>query len=230
MITIVGAGLAGLSAAYHLNTEYTLLERETTVGGLCKSTNIKGYTFDYAPHILFTRDTYTKTLFQSLLGENLQTHTRRAYIYMNDTYVKYPFEANLHPLPEKIKQECIQGVIDRPQIEPKNFLEWIQTTMGSGIAKYYMVPYNEKIWKYPLESMNTEWIAGRIPTPSVEEMRRGATAPQPMDYGPNAEFWYPKHGGIGALADSLAENLSVKLEAEATWFTPSSDGVETLYV
>ncbi len=230
MITIVGAGLAGLSAAYHLKTEYTLLERENQVGGLCRSTNINGYTFDYAPHILFTRNPYTRELFHSLLGDNLQTHTRRAYIYMNDTYVKYPFEANLHPLPAKIKEECIQGVIDRPHIEPKNFKEWIQTTMGSGIAKHYMVPYNEKIWKYPLKSMNTEWIAGRIPSPSVEEIRRGAEAPQPLDYGPNAEFWYPKQGGIGALADSLAENLSVKLGAEATWFNPSPKGVETRYV
>ena len=230
MITIVGAGLAGLSAAYHLKTGYTLLEREKQVGGLCRSININGYTFDYAPHILFTRNPYTRELFHSLLGENLQTHTRRAYIYMNDTYIKYPFEANLYPLPTKIKEECIQGVIDRPHIEPKNFMEWIQTTMGSGIAKHYMVPYNEKIWKYPLESMNTQWITGRIPTPSIEEMRRGANAPQTIDYGPNAEFWYPKHGGIGALADSLAENLSVKLGAEATGFNTSKGSVETLYV
>ena len=71
MITIVGAGLAGLSAAYHLNKEYTILERETTVGGLCKSININGYTFDYAPHILFTRNPYTKQLFKEQLGDGL---------------------------------------------------------------------------------------------------------------------------------------------------------------
>ncbi len=79
----------------------------------------------------------------------------------------------------------------------------------------------EKIWKYPLELMNTEWIAGRVPAPSVEEMRKGAEAPQPIDYGPNAEFWYPKHGGIGALAESLAENLPVKLGAEANVVQPN---------
>ena len=230
MITIVGAGLAGLSAAYHADTPYTLLEKETQVGGLCRSININGYTFDYAPHILFTRNPYTKQLFKKLLGENLETHTRRAYIYMKDTYVKYPFEANLYPLPETIKQECIQGVKNKPDFKPTNFKEWIHTTMGPGIAKHYMTPYNEKIWKYPLQKINTEWIAGRVPSPSIEEMQQGATAPQPQNYGPNAEFWYPKHGGIGALANSLAENLSVKLEAEATWFNPSPKGVETLYV
>ncbi len=230
MITIVGAGLAGLSAAYHMKTGYTVLERDMEVGGLCKSININGYVFDYAPHILFTRNPYTRELFHSLLGENIHTQNRRAYIYMMNTFVKYPFEANLHPLPKEVKEECIQGVLERPGIEPSNFMEWIQATMGSGIAKYYMVPYNQKIWKYPLESMNTEWIAGRVPAPSAEEMRKGAEAPQPIDYGPNAEFWYPKHGGIGALAESLAENVPVKLGAEATWFKPTSTGIETLYV
>ena len=133
MITIIGAGLAGLSAAYHLKTEYTMLEQDTKVGGLCKSTTINGYTFDYAPHILFTRNSYTRNLFKNLLGENLLTHTRRAYIYMNDTYIKYPFEANLYPLPEKIKEECIQGVIDRPKIEPRNFKEWRGWTFPQGL-------------------------------------------------------------------------------------------------
>ena len=229
MITIIGAGLSGLSAAYHLGKDYTVLERDPEIGGLCKSINLDGYVFDLAPHILFTRNPYTRDLFHSLLGDNIATQRRRAYIYMMNTFVKYPFEANLHPLPEHVKEECIRGVMEKPSLDPKNFMEWIQTTMGKGIADYYMVPYNQKIWKYPLEKMNTEWIAGRVPSPSVEEMRKGAEEAQPIDYGPNAEFWYPKHGGIGALANSLAKDIPVKLESEATWFNPSASGVETLY-
>ena len=230
MITIVGAGLSGLSAAYHLKEDYTLLEKENNVGGLCRSTKINGYIFDYAPHILFTRDQYTRELFHKLLAGNLHVQNRRAYIYMQNTYVRYPFEANLYPLPEKTKKECIEGVIDKPSLQPENFYDWIQTTMGPGIAEHYMVPYNEKIWKYPLEKMNTEWIEGRVPSPSIEEIKKGAEKPQPMEYGPNAEFWYPEKGGIQALPESLAENIPVKLGAEAIWFNPSSSGVETQYV
>ena len=113
MITILGAGLSGLSAAYHLKDGYMVLEKEREAGGLCRSVYIDGYVFDYAPHILFTRDEYTRNLFFRLLGENLHTHERRAYIYMMNTYVKYPFEANLSPLPRHVIDECIQGVIDR---------------------------------------------------------------------------------------------------------------------
>jgi UDP-galactopyranose mutase len=105
MITIIGAGLAGLSAAYHLKKDYTVLEKDHKVGGLCKSVNIDGYVFDYAPHILFTRNHYVRDLFHRVLKDNIQIQIRRAYIYLMSTYIKYPFEVNLYPLPEKLYQK-----------------------------------------------------------------------------------------------------------------------------
>ncbi len=229
MITILGAGLSGLSAAYHLKDGYVILEKERAVGGLCRSVNIDGYVFDYAPHILFTRDEYTRGLFFRLLGDNLQTHERRAHIYMMGTYVKYPFEANLCPLPRSVIDECIQGVIDRRQGEPRNFMEWIRSTFGDGIARHYMVPYNLKTWKHPLEEMDTGWIAGRVPSPSVVEMRRGAEGRQDKDFGPNAVFWYPRRGGIGALANQISRGLNVSLGSTATELKPHGDGVKVVY-
>ena len=230
MITILGAGLSGLSAAYHLKDGYMVLEKEREAGGLCRSVYTDGYVFDYAPHILFTRDEYTRNLFFTLLGDNLHTHERRAYIYMMNTYVKYPFEANLSPLPRSVIDECIQGVIDRNQSEPHNFMEWIRSTFGEGVARHYMVPYNQKVWKHPLEMMNTDWIAGRVPSPSVEEMRRGAEGRQGKAFGPNAVFWYPKRGGIGALATQLSRGLNVSLGSTATELKPHGDGVKVVYM
>jgi protoporphyrinogen oxidase len=160
MIPILGAGLAGLSTAYHLEGDHLILEMDSQVGGLCKSVNISGYVFDYAPHILFTRDEYVNALFEDLLEDNLYRHFRKAFIYLKDTFVKYPFETNLSVLPTEIIQDCINGIINRKIKEPLNFEEWIYTTFGDGIAKYYMIPYNRKIWKYDLSRMNIDWIKG----------------------------------------------------------------------
>jgi UDP-galactopyranose mutase len=229
MIPILGAGLAGLSAAYHLNGPHMILEKDPRVGGLCKSVNISGYVFDYAPHILFTRDDYVMTLFEGLLKGNLYRHTRRSYIYLKDAYVRYPFEANLNALPEDIIQECIDGVMNRETTEPTNFEEWIYATFGDGIAKHYMIPYNRKTWKYDLSKMNIDWIRGRVPSPSVEEMKKGAAGTLRKDYGPNAEFMYPKHGGIGALANRLSEGLNVSPDSEVVEVKPSATEVRVKY-
>jgi protoporphyrinogen oxidase len=229
MIPILGAGLAGLSAARHLDGGHMILEKDRQVGGLCKSVKISGYVFDYAPHILFTRNDYVRTLFEDLLKGNLYRHTREAYIYLESVYVRYPFEANLNALPEAVIQECIDGVINRETTEPTNFEEWIYTTFGDGIAKHYMIPYNRKIWKYDLSRMNIGWIRGRVPSPSVEEMKRGAAGTLNKDYGPNAEFMYPRHGGIGSLANQLSRGLNVSISSEAVEVKPSGAEVRVRF-
>ena len=81
MIPILGAGLAGLSAARNLRTDHVILEKDARVGGLCKSVDIDGFIFDYAPHILFTRDDHIRALFEDQLEGNLLKHTREAFIY-----------------------------------------------------------------------------------------------------------------------------------------------------
>lgn len=229
MIHILGAGLAGLSAAYHLNGEHLILEKDREVGGLCKSVDISGYVFDYAPHILFTRDDYVRALFEDVLKGSLCRHIRKSYIYLKDSYVKYPFEVNLNALPTDIIQECIDGVINRKTTEPTNFEEWIYSTFGGGIARHYMIPYNQKIWKYDLSRMNFDWIKGRVPSPSVEEMRKGAAGTIRKNYGPNAEFLYPKHGGIGALAKQLSRDLKVSTSSEVVEIRPSENEVIVKY-
>jgi UDP-galactopyranose mutase len=229
MITILGAGLAGLSAGYHSKENYIILEREKKPGGLSKSTEINGYIFDYAPHILFTKDQYVMQLWKVLLENNLITHRRQAFIYMENTFVKYPFEANLAPLPKSIIKECIEGVKNRPSNHPDNFEEWIVTTFGEGIARHYMIPYNQKIWKYPLNKINIDWLAGRVPTPSIEEMKKGASGKQQKEFGPNAFFHYPKYGGIGRVAESIAERLSISYNSNVTSIRPVKNGVETTF-
>jgi len=229
MIPILGAGLAGLSAARHLKDDHIILEKACNVGGLCKSVNIDGYIFDYAPHILFTRNEYVKTLYKDLLKGNLYKKKRKTYVYLLDTYVGYPFEVNLETLPEDIVQECIEGVMNRETMEPSNFEEWIYTTFGDGIAKHYMIPYNRKIWKYDLSKMNIDWIQGRVPSPSVEEMKKGAAGTRRKDYGPNAEFMYPKHEGIGALANQLCKGLNISLDSKVVEVKPSGTDVRVKY-
>lgn len=114
MILIVGAGLAGLSAAYHLRgMPYKILEREREVGGLCRSYIKDGFTFDYTGHLLHFRQTAIKALVERLLPGRLQRHARKSYVYSHDTYTEYPFQVNTHGLPPEVVRECL---LDRKSV------------------------------------------------------------------------------------------------------------------
>jgi len=109
---ILGAGPTGLSAAYHYGEGATLLERYETVGGLCRSVQDQGFTFDYAGHIMFSADEEVLALYNILLGDNLHWQIREAWIYTDGVYTRYPFQGALYGLPAGIVKECILGAIE----------------------------------------------------------------------------------------------------------------------
>lgn len=88
-----------------------------------------------------------------------------------------------------------------------NFLNWINAKFGSGIAKHFMVPYNEKFWKTPLDTLIHEGIERFIVTPTPEAVISGGLKDTTGRSGYHASFWYPKKGGIQELINSLARGL-----------------------
>jgi len=97
---ILGAGLAGLSAAYMLqelgDTHWQTYEREERVGGHARSVELDGYVFDFGPHILFAADPQIGALIRDLLGSNFTAQSREAFIYHHSygAYTRFPFQAH----------------------------------------------------------------------------------------------------------------------------------------
>ncbi|MET0281776.1 MAG: NAD(P)-binding protein [Steroidobacteraceae bacterium] len=225
---VIGAGPTGLSAAYHLGlagagSTTLLLEREPRVGGWCRSIEDNGFTFDYAGHIMFSNDPYVHGLYETLLGDNVHWQNREAWIYSKSTYTRYPFQGALYGLPSQVLTECLVGALearfgsmkggpaplrDGP---PRNFEEFIYQVWGTGIARHFAVPYNEKLWATPLRDMETSWLGGRVPLPDIEQMITGALEPTPPPMGPNARFGYPLQGGFQALMDAFLPLLKCDL-------------------
>lgn len=110
---IIGAGPTGLSAGYHYGKGALVLEKNASPGGWCRSLNDKGFTFDYAGHIMFSQDPYVLKLYELLLGDNLHWQMREAWVY-NDggAWTRYPFQGSLHGLPPEVIKECILGAIE----------------------------------------------------------------------------------------------------------------------
>ena len=109
---IIGAGPTGLSAAFHLGEGAILLEKNASVGGWCRSTADRGFTFDYAGHIMFSNDPYVLQMYEMLLGPNLHWQNREAWVYSKQVYTRYPFQGALYGLPPKVITECIVGAVE----------------------------------------------------------------------------------------------------------------------
>jgi len=221
-VVILGAGLSGLSAAYHLKENYEIFEKKEKVGGLCRSINIDDFLFDYGPHILFPKDKYVGRLIKKLLGKNLHIQSREAWIYHKfcDVYTRFPFQSHLYNLPIPIVKDCILGffnTLKKMDKKPNNYEEWIIWNFGEGIADYLMIPYAKKIWTISPRKMNFEWVWNRVPRLSMEELLEGALHDNPKLFGFNTEFWYPIHGAIEGLPFSfLSKVKNIKLKKEAT--------------
>jgi protoporphyrinogen oxidase len=206
---VIGGGLAGASAAYHLlGHDPIIFEKESSIGGLCRSFTQDGFTFDCTGHLIHLKNAYVKEMVAGLLPNAFNSHERLAAIYSKATTTPYPFQANTYGLPPAVVKECIVGFVETlnaPGNEvPKNFHEWVLKTFGSGIARYFMLPYNEKFWKQDLRTITADWVSWSIPKPSLDDVVNGALGLTNKGMGYNPRFIYPKTGGIECLPQALA--------------------------
>lgn len=135
------------------------------------------------------------------------------------------------PLPPRLKAAnteescrdcCADGAIadgltadDDKASENENFEHFILRTWGKGIARHFAIPYNRKLWKMPLNEMETSWLGGRVPLPDLAQIVSGALAPLARPVGPNARFGYPLRGGFQALMNGFLPHLTCELETDA---------------
>ena len=213
-ILILGSGLSGVSTAYFLKQKkisVNIFEKETKPGGLCSSTKKQGFVFDFSGHLLHFRDKHTLALVKKVLKGNLARHKRNSYVYASNQLIPYPFQVNFDYLPKGIAQQCLTGFIkSRKQncLKNDNFLQWIHSKFGKGIADFFMIPYNTKLWKIPLDKLECKWAERFVITPTVEQIKGNLDKKNSEHLGYNAFFWYPEKGGIEELIKGFSSGLN----------------------
>lgn len=212
-IVILGGGLTGISTAYHLEQkgfDYKLFEKETTLGGLCGSVTQDGFTFDYTGHLLHVNDPYFHTLIASLVGfDHFNVIHRRSFVFSYNTYTPYPYQINLSGLPTYVIADCIQGYVTRHQHikKTRTFIDWVLKYFGTGFAKHFFAPYQRKIFAHDLNNITASWTGRFVPNTSLEEIIQGITQEHKTSVGYNAQFFYPKRGGIASWVNQFAQHV-----------------------
>lgn len=218
-VAILGAGLTGMSAAFHLaqaGVPYRIFERLPHPGGHAITVEESGYRFDRTGHLLHLRDPDMKALALSWIDEGGYLEVeRRSMIWSNGVYTRYPFQANTFGLPPDVAYACLHGFIkahfaaDKPA--PKNFEEFCLQHFGEGISRHFMIPYNARLWGVPPSEITAAWCSRFVPIPKLEDVLAGAVGLKGPEIGYNARFIYPRIG-IGQLAKGLARALPRPVE------------------
>jgi len=203
---ILGAGPSGLSMGMFLKSKYTILERSNRVGGHAASFEKEGYTFDYGPHIMFSKNKDVLDFMIRSLGENVSRCRRNNKIQFKDRLTRYPFENDLGALDREDNFKCTWGYLNNPYKDkyknPKNLEQWLLSVFGSGICEAYLFPYNRKVWNIPVDKLAMLW-ADRIPRPSTETIVRSALGYPTEGYLHQLFYHYPKQGGYQALSGAF---------------------------
>ncbi len=218
-VLIVGAGPTGLAAARRLEQkgcgDWLIVERAAEPGGLSASfRDAAGFTWDLGGHVIHSHYPEFAEFVSATTGGKLLEHQRRAFIRAAGRWVPYPFQNNLHHLPEDVREECLEGMFEAREASagitspPATFGEWVDRSFGRGVAEHFMRPYNRKIWCRELGELSAAWVGDRVSLPDLDRLAAdGRAGRDDASFGPNSTFTFPKSGGTGELWRRAAEAL-----------------------
>lgn len=210
-IAIIGAGPAGLTAAYLLSKmpdrfTVTVFEQDAQyVGGISRTELYKNYRFDIGGHRFFSKSREVEALWTEILGDQMLTRPRSSRIYYGGKFYSYPLRAFdvLKKLGILEAARCMASYA-KTRLSAKrtasNFEEWVSNEFGERLYRIFFKTYTEKVWGMPCTEISADWAAQRIKGLNLSKTLYHAIKPQQGKQGKGTiktlidTFRYPKYG------------------------------------
>ncbi|MCD9623004.1 NAD(P)/FAD-dependent oxidoreductase [Rhabdothermincola salaria] len=240
-VVIIGAGPAGLTAAYQLNKHdvaATVLESDNIVGGISRTVERDGWRFDIGGHRFFTKVKPVEELWHEILpAEDFLLRPRMSRIFYDGKYFDYPLKASnaLKNLGFVEATRCVASyfyaradggvrrLLGRPRADT-SLEDWITARFGRRLYEHFFKTYNEKVWGVSASEIQADWAAQRIKNMSLLNAGLNAVIDELSRYLPFLakrkatditslieEFEYPKYG-----PGQMWEVCQEKVEAAGT--------------
>jgi protoporphyrinogen oxidase len=169
-VVIVGAGPAGLTAAYELSKKgisSVTLEKADKVGGIARTEVYKGYRFDIGGHRFFTKVEPVQQFWQEILDSEFIKVPRLSRIFYRGRFFNYPLDVfnTLFNLGIRESLAILLSYIKTklsPLPEEQTFEQWVINRFGERLYKTFFKTYTEKVWGIPCTQIQADWAAQRI--------------------------------------------------------------------
>jgi protoporphyrinogen oxidase len=170
-VAIIGAGPAGLTAAYLLGksgVSVQVFEKDPTyVGGISRTESYKGFHFDIGGHRFFSKSQEVEDFWTEILGDELLERPRSSRIFYNKHFFSYPLVAMEALFKLGIFESilCVLSYLQAkvfPVKNPQNFEEWVTNHFGKRLFRIFFKTYTEKVWGIPCNQISADWAAQRI--------------------------------------------------------------------
>ena len=215
-IAVIGGGISGLSIAKCLKDKciVKVFEGASKPGGLIKCERIEGNLYHMVGgHVFNSRRQDVLDWFWSFFDREKEftKATRNAIVYMGKP-IGYPIENHIYQFDAELQKKIIGDLLKiakNKSKEPTNFEEFLKFRFGETLYSVYFKPYNEKVWKRDLSQVPLNWLIGKLPMPSVEEIIFDNFNKANETSMVHSTFYYAKNNGSQFLADRLAEGLDI---------------------
>jgi protoporphyrinogen oxidase len=223
-VAIIGAGPAGLTAAYLLSKKkvpVTVLEADPEyVGGISRTAKYKGFHFDIGGHRFFSKSKAVEDFWTEILPDDMLHRPRSSRIFYNNQFFAYPLKGaealmKLGPIEAALCVASYAKARAFPNPSPRNLEEWVTNQFGKRLFGIFFKTYTEKVWGMPCTEISADWAAQRIKGLSLSSAIKNALFPGKRKPGDDKKdviktlidsFRYPRKGP-GMLWEECARKI-----------------------
>jgi protoporphyrinogen oxidase len=163
-VLIIGGGITGLSVGAFLeDSEYLIIEKDSTPGGYCKTTIRGKYVWDYSGHFFHFKNSEIKDFVTKNIDCKILEVEKISHIHYKNSLIDFPFQDNIHQLEKEEFIECLTDLYHAGNTNSDNFKEYVIANLGKSICDKFVIPYNEKLYACDLNELDHDSMGRFFP-------------------------------------------------------------------